>query len=72
MRLNPAAIWGMSGKHMEGMMISLKEHITMGTVGAIMGAAVGAGIGGSLFGPVGAVAVAVLGGIGGVFIGSFM
>jgi hypothetical protein len=57
---------------MEGTMISAKEHVTMATVGAIGGAAVGAGIGGSLFGPAGAVAAAVLCGIGGFFIGNFM
>jgi hypothetical protein len=57
---------------MEGTMISAKEHVTMATIGAIGGAALGAGIGGTLFGPPGAVAAAVLCGIGGFFIGNFM
>ena len=52
-------------------MISAKEHVTMATVGGIIGAALGAGIGGSLFGPAGAVAAAVLAGIGGAFLGPF-
>ena len=49
-------------------MISAKEHLTMATMGGIVGAALGAGIGGSLFGPAGALAAAVLGGIGECFL----
>ncbi len=53
-------------------MISAKEHMTMATLGGLVGAALGAGIGGALFGLPGVVATAVLAGIGGAFFGSFM
>jgi hypothetical protein len=52
-------------------MISAREHITMATVGGLIGAALGLGIGGVLFGIPGALAAAVLGGIGGTVFGSF-
>jgi hypothetical protein len=57
---------------MEDTMISAKEHMTMATVGGLVGAVLGAGIGGVLFGLPGVVATAVLAGIGGAFIGSFL
>lgn len=56
----------------EETMISTREHMTMATVGGIVGAVLGAGLGGALFGLPGLVATAVLAGIGGAFFGSFM
>ena len=46
--------------------------MTMAAVGAIVGAGLGAGICGALFGLPGILAAAVLCGIGGAFIGSFL
>jgi len=57
---------------MEKTMISAKEHMTMTTLGGIVGAALGAGIGGALFGLPGIAVTAVLAGIGGAFFGSYM
>ncbi len=53
-------------------MISAKEHVTMATIGGIVGAALGLGIGGAALGMPGAIAGALLAGIGGAFFGSFM
>ncbi|MFO1126064.1 MAG: hypothetical protein U1E25_12920 [Methylocystis sp.] len=61
------------GAHvMEDTMISAREHMTMAAFGGMVGAALGAGIGGVLFGLPGILSAAVLGGIGGAFIGSFL
>ncbi len=53
-------------------MISAREHVTMATVGGIVGAALGLGIGGAALGMPGAIAGAVLAGMGGAFFGYFM
>ena len=53
-------------------MISTQEHVTMATVGAIVGAALGLSIGGAVLGFPAAVASTILGGMGGAFFGSYL
>jgi len=53
-------------------MISTKEHVTMATVGGLVGAAIGAGVGGAVFGLPGLLTAAILGGLGGALFGSYM
>ena len=53
-------------------MIPAKEHVTMATLGAIIGGALGAGIGGAMIGFPGAIASTILAAIGGAFIGSYL
>ena len=56
----------------EGKMISAQEHVTMATVGAIVGAALGLSIGAVVLGFPAAIASTILGGMGGAFFGSYL